>query len=532
VLTLYGNGLMMGKSSISEIPQDKDCMMSQASNNQVQPANPSVIAESRRTNKKMTLSAKKNLCESNTQNMSLSLMSEAESISKENSSSGFWNKQVSEMSKKLWLPIEIDCVDLGLNSLNGSSLNTMLNSWFSMTVKVPHNKNLSQTCYQSLQFSRVEFTDSENILKRSRKIRFYPTKQQKALLFKWFGVSRYSFNKTIEYLRQPNTKANWYGIKTEIIHNLPEWSKEVPYQIKSIAIKDACDAVKSAKLKFKQTGKVQKVKFRSRKNADFNLYIPKTALNEAGFYHTLTGVINLREPIGEVKYDCRVILENGRYFLIKPEDRAIKRPDNQRLPVVALDPGVRTFQTIYSENIVGKFGESDFSRIYRLCYILDNLYSKRKKEHSNRYNRKLKRIRWKIKDLISEIHHKLALFLVKTFDCVLIPSFETSDMVTKLHSKVARAMLGWSHYRFKQFLKYKAQEYSCEVVEINEAYTSKTCGKCGLIQNIGSKKVLKCSCGLKIDRDYNGARNIFLKNIHLASKDSSIPDVYSGMNLT
>lgn len=93
-------------------------------------------------------------------------------------------------------------------------------------------------------------------------------------------------------------------------------------------------------------------------------------------------------PRKEVKYDCRVILENGRYFLIKPEDRAIKRPDNQRLPVVALDPGVRTFQTIYSENIAGKFGESDFSRIYRLCYILDKLYSKRKKEHSNRYNRK------------------------------------------------------------------------------------------------------------------------------------------------
>jgi putative transposase len=523
---------MMGKSNISEIPQDKDCMMSQASNNQVQPANPSVIAESRHTNKKMILNAKKNLCESITRTTKSSVISEVESTSKENNSCGFWNKQALEMSKRLWLPIEIDCVDLDLNSLNGSSLNTMLNSWFSMTVKVPHNKNLSQTCYQSLQFSRVEFTDSENILKRSRKIRFYPTKQQKALLFKWFGVSRYSFNKTIEYLRQPNTKADWKSIKTDLIHNLPYWAKEVPYQIKSIAIKDACDAVKNAKLRFKQTGQIQKVKFRSRKNADFNLYIPKTALKDAGFYHTLTGVINLREPIGEVKYDCRVILENGRYFVIKPEDRAIKRPDNQRLPVVALDPGVRTFQTIYSENIAGKFGESDFSRIYRLCYMLDSLYSKRKKEHSNRYNLKLKRIRWKIKDLISEIHHKLALFLVKTFDCVLVPSFETSDMVTKLHSKVARAMLGWSHYRFKQFLKCKAQEYSCEVVEVNEAYTSKTCGKCGFIQNIGSKKIMKCSCGLELDRDLNGARNIFLKNIHLASKDSSIPDVYSGMNLT
>lgn len=491
-------------------------MMYQASNNQVQPASLSAIAESHHTNKKMTLNAKKNLCESNTRNTRLLPMSEVESISKENNSCGFWNRQVLEMSKKSWLPTETDCVDLDLNSLSGSSLNTMLNSWFSMTVKVPLNKNLSQTSYQSLQVSRAEFTDSENILKRSRKIRFYPTKQQKTILFKWFGVARYSFNKTVEYLRQPDTKADWKAIKTDLIHNLPEWAKEVPYQIKSIAIKDACDATKNAKRKFKQSGKIQNVKFRSRKRADFNLFIPKLALKENGFYHTLTGVINLREPIGEVKYDCRVILENGRYFVIKPEDRAVKRPDNQRLPVVALDPGVRTFQTIYSDSFAGKVGNADFSRIYRLCYVLDKLYSKRKKEATNRYNLKLKRIRWKIKDLISEIHHKIALFLVKSFDCVLIPSFETSNMVTKLHSKVARAMLGWSHYRFKQFLKCKAQEYSCEVVEVNEAYTSKTCGKCGKIQNIGSKKFLKCSCGFTIDRDLNGARNIFLKNVSLA----------------
>ena len=60
------------------------------------------------------------------------------------------------------------------------------------------------------------------------------------------------------------------------------------------------------------------------------------------------------------------------------------------------------------------------------------------------------------------------------------------------------------------------REYSCNVIEVNEAYTSKTCSKCGKLQNIGSKKIFRCKCGLEMARDLNGARNIFLKNIYLA----------------
>jgi len=89
-------------------------------------------------------------------------------------------------------------------------------------------------------------------------------------------------------------------------------------------------------------------------------------------------------------------------------------------------------------------------------------------------------------------------------------------MVQKLRSKTARAMLSWGHYRFKEFLKFKGREYSCNVIEVNEAYTSKTCSKCGKLQNIGSKKIFRCKCGLEIDRDLNGAKNIYLRNISFA----------------
>lgn len=73
-------------------------------------------------------------------------------------------------------------------------------------------------------------------------------------------------------------------------------------------------------------------------------------------------------------------------------------------------------------------------------------------------------------------------------------------------------MLSWSHYRFECFLKHKALEAGKIVLDVNEAYTSKTVSWTGeIIPNLGGRKVIFGSDGLKMDRDLNGARGIFLR---------------------
>jgi putative transposase len=333
------------------------------------------------------------------------------------------------------------------------------------------------------------------------------------------GVSRYVYNKTIEYLQQPNTQANWMSIKTEILNNLPEWTKEIPYQIKSIAIKDACLAVKEAKKKFKITKQFQKVKFKSRKDPKQSCYLPKSAVKDNGFYKTILSEMKYKEKLPEDYKDCRLSLYLDNWYLCVPYESKIIKTENQGR-IVSLDPGVRTFQTFFSENSCGKLGNGDFGRIYRLCIYLDKLISKKTKVKSKRKSsiqKAINRMRSKIINLVSELHHKIAHFLVKNFDVILLPTFETQDMskkiIRKLGKKSVRAMLTWSHYKFKQFLKLKAYEYGKVVLDVNEAYTSKTVSWTGeIVKNLGGRKIIKSTLtGDKMDRDYNGARGIFLR---------------------
>ncbi len=360
--------------------------------------------------------------------------------------------------------------------------------------------------------------DSESTVRKSKKIRIYLSPEQRNLVKRWLGISRFVFNKTVEYLQQPDTQANWKAIKGGILDTLPEWCKEVPYQIKSIAIKDACTAVREAKKKYKLTGQTQKVKFRSRKDKIQSCYIPKSAVKEQGIYHTILGKIRYTEQLPDNIGDCRLVFHHGQHYICIPHDVPQTMSEKQGR-VVALDPGVRSYITLFTEDSFGWIGSGDIGRIQRLCYFLDNLISrstKAKAKQRQRLRKAADRLRLRIRHLIDEMHHKVARFLVDNFDVILLPTFDVSRMVIKrarkLRSKSVRQMLSWAHYRFELFLKHKAFETGKMVLDCSEAYTSKTVSWTGeIIHNLGGRKVIVGRDGFRMDRDINGARGIFLR---------------------
>jgi len=333
----------------------------------------------------------------------------------------------------------------------------------------------------------------------------------------WLSAARWCYNQAISILK--TRKIGKYDLRKEIMDYAPIWVNKTPYNPRQLAIFQAVEAHKAAK---KKGGFA---KFRSIRDQVKSIRFQKDNWKFGTFYPQTTKGLTFKssEPIPKkFEYEPTLLLERSRWFICFAVN--YEQQPSGSLDVIALDPGVRTFVTGFDGQRFLEVGAKDIGRIQRLCFHLDRLMSRVFLARGRQFKRiryKLRKaaqkIRVKIKFLTSELHNKLACYLTKNYGVIFLPKFETSNMVRKakrkLNSKTARAMLTFSHYAFKQTLKYHATKRGCVVVDVTEEYTSKTCSCCGKVNSkLGGSKVFKCpSCGYIIDRDKNGAFNILLK---------------------
>jgi len=426
----------------------------------------------------------------------------------------YWSNHIEEVSKALWIPHKQLLSNIG-------SINSCNDSWFSL-------QSWNNPSFPTkLQLSSLPQLDNNPIIK-AKKIRIYPNAHQKNLFRQWLGTSRKVYNDTVNHLNLPKEQRekHWMGAAKIILNSLPDWAKHIPYQVKKIAVEDAYKAFSNGCKKAKSTGNPFQLKYRTRKDTKQSCFIPSSALKPDGelfnIYPTIVGKLKVSESLPYEFKDSRLIFEHGRWFIMVPYKvlpQSIQANDNQISldKIVALDPGVRTFLTGFSDNNVFKIGEQDFSRIARLASHMDKLISKISKAKGNskqKMKKALGRMKHKVWDLIDELHFQSINYLLKDYNVILLPNFETSEMVVKssrkIRSKTVRSMLTYSFFQFSQRLETKAKELGKYVYRGSEAYTSKTASWTGEVKNISSAKTIK-SNNIVMDRDINGARGIFLR---------------------
>jgi len=296
--------------------------------------------------------------------------------------------------------------------------------------------------------------------------------------------------------------------------DLPEWVKGAPSSIKCNAIEEAWDAFHQA------LANCGTAKFRSCKAPSQAIKFNSDNFINGRWYPTLTkGSFTAAETIpNNCPYGTTLVKQRDRWYAVLPEVRVLEPTESKG--VIALDPGVRTFLTGFDGEKVIEIAPNCIGRIYRLCQHLDKLLSrasKSPKKKRRQMHRAANRMRFMIQNLVNEVHHQAAAYLTDNYRVIYLPTFESSFMVRKstrqIGRKSVRAMMTWAHYRFKQHLKQLAARKSVVVVDVSEAYTSKTCTKCGHIHpKLYGSKTFKCpNCGHACDRDANGARGIMLR---------------------
>ena len=506
-----------------------------------------------------------------------------ESTSNEEVCIPFWNESSKAWSQKLSSCIEIDSRDLGSSSLTSSFQKLELNSWFTATktrflsmtnltwplTSLPSPLSLSLPITDAVlqriknedgcssnpaikmgKRAKVSATDDEEepvkVELRARRIRIRPTEEQRQLLNNWFGAVRFCYNRLVDRYAKVGLGGVNLAVLRDVIKDAQTsdqvWLEEIPGEVKDVAVRDFDKARKAhfAKLK-KGSGKKKlelegaKFKFRSKRDRQQSFEVrARDMMRKSGYFAKLNiSNINASETLPDkLDHTIRFVKDRlKRYFVIVLEKVEIKPArEHRRKKTIALDPGVRTFQTTYDDTgLTTEWGAGDMKRLFKLCRHADRLQSEFSVKGVKKRRRRSLRKAWfrlieRIQNLVKEVHSKLAKWLCEEYTVILLPRFETSRMIRrlerKINTKTARNMVTWRHYQFRELLKAKAKLYSdVNVIECSEAYTSKTCGKCGTINpKLGGSKTFRCinaGCGLKADRDHHAARNILLRHLSL-----------------
>ena len=374
------------------------------------------------------------------------------------------------------------------------------------------------------------------------RVRILPTNEQSQIFLQWMGSYRYTWNCARKRIEEGINRPNAQELKKDLVtdKNLPrefEWLKKTPKDIRDGAVRDISSAYSSAFTNLKN-GNIKRfsIGYKSKKRCTREVVpIPKSALeiledsvciyksriNRAIKLHKKSDISHLAENIA---YDMKLLRYKsiGYWYILVPRTLLFPVENQEGEGIVSIDPGSRSFITTYSpDGKCEQIGYNDMKKkIVPLFKRLDKLSSDITKETSPVKRRRMKRrmalIRFRIANMKDDTHYKTALHLCRNYRIIILPVYGSRSMVEShtLSRAVNRRILCWNHYRFRQRLLCKAQQYGRTVLLTTEEYTTQTCTRCGTLNKVGGAEVYRCSdCRLHIDRDVNAARNILMRTI-------------------
>lgn len=358
-------------------------------------------------------------------------------------------------------------------------------------------------------------------MKRGNRYRIYPNKEQKVLLEKHFGCTRFVYNKLLHIkstlYKQCRISISEFDLNNHllVLKEIYPWLKEV----NSGALQQANRNLNSAFNHFFKDGfgypqrkKKKDHHFSFQLPQHYNLNVEKSEIKlpKLGWIK-----VKMHRDIfqGEMKTLTVSRTPTGKYYISILTDDREKCPEPisfSHATMIGIDVGLSTFATLSTGEKIDnpRYLKSSLSK---LKYLQKNV--SRKVIGSNNRRKavyKLAKLHEKIANQRHDFHHKVSNRLISENQAIAVETLNIKGMMKNHKRAQSTGDAGW--YNFVLKLQYKAEWLGKTIFKIDQWLpSSKTCNVCGykhpnLTEEI---RAWQCpDCGNTHDRDINAAINI------------------------
>ena len=368
---------------------------------------------------------------------------------------------------------------------------------------------------------------------KSFKYRIYPNEEQRILLEKHFGCTRFVYNYFLDYkqtqYKTTGTSGTYNQVSKELI-NLKEdsgysWLKEVNSQSLQQSLKDMFNSYErffgglSKFPKFKKKG--EKNSFRVPQFCRIDtiknvIYIPKFTKKGIKIkYH--------RKHEGTIKSMTISKTASGQYYVsvlcLIPNTSITTLSKTKKS--IGIDLGIKDYIVCSDRSVYLSFPKESIEKLRRKQKKLQRHFSRKQKGSKNRekLRKKIARIHERIHNIKLDYLHKLSLELLKNYDTIYVEDLNIKDLLMKSFHTLSRNISEMSWNTFMTILQYKALWNNKEIKKIGKYYpSSKLCSHCGYIKKdlkLHERSWICPNCNTNHDRDYNASINILNEGIRI-----------------